>query len=800
MYVMVVFALALLSPLPFVSPFDSIVQDATAQSSMQDASSFEIIPNLVTTPLDMQNNTISSNGPRKVNIFEIGDSIYASIHPNGAYSASIVNITDINSINYVSSIGPQVTDAAYTIINGSTYALTTSNSGSFSIINMDNISNPSLVASVDYNDANYSLNGPSDIDSITIGTSTFALIASQDDRAVQIIDVTDPFNPVPASTITDNHRKATFTMSVTAVTIGSSAFVIAATLLDDGIQIINITDPYNPDSAYVITANDDGYTNLNDPSDIATVKIDSSTFALVASTSDGGVEIIDITDPYNPTPASAVNDGMDGYTALGGAVSVTTVTINSSTFALVASFIDSGVQIINITDPYNPTPASAIINGNGGYEKLSGARSIDAVTIGSSTFALVAAIGGGIEPIKLELEFISVSCINPVSSYNVIIMDHSSTILNGTAGNDIIYGTEGNDIIDGLGGNDCIYGNGGHDVINGGYGHDMIYGGDDDDTIHGGFGHDIIKGGYGRDTIDGQYGHDTISGEDGNDILYGGSGKDILNGNAGSDELFGGGSDDTINGDGGNDVMNGGSGHDVIAGGSGHDTLYGDGGKDTLNGNTGNDKLFGGGSHDIINGDAGNDFMSGGSGNDIITGDAGNDFVNGGSGNDIITGGNGKDTINGNAGDDELSGDGNDDTINGNDGNDTITGGSGDDTITGGNDNDVITGGSGNDVITGGDGDDTIDGEFGHDDIAGENGDDTLYGGGGNDTINGGNDNDVITGGSGHDIIAGGDGNNTIDGGYGNNTITDGPSNNTITDGPSNNTITDGPSNNTIPN
>ena len=47
MYAVVVFALALLSPLPFVSPFDSIVQDATAQSSTNvpfDVPSFEIIP------------------------------------------------------------------------------------------------------------------------------------------------------------------------------------------------------------------------------------------------------------------------------------------------------------------------------------------------------------------------------------------------------------------------------------------------------------------------------------------------------------------------------------------------------------------------------------------------------------------------------------------------------------------------------------------------------------------------------------------------------------------------------------
>ena len=33
MYAVIVFALALLSPLPFVSPFDSIVQDATAQNT-----------------------------------------------------------------------------------------------------------------------------------------------------------------------------------------------------------------------------------------------------------------------------------------------------------------------------------------------------------------------------------------------------------------------------------------------------------------------------------------------------------------------------------------------------------------------------------------------------------------------------------------------------------------------------------------------------------------------------------------------------------------------------------------------
>ena len=59
MYAVVVFALALLSPLPFVSPFDSIVQDATAQSSTNvpfDVPSFEIIHTLAISPFGVIKN------------------------------------------------------------------------------------------------------------------------------------------------------------------------------------------------------------------------------------------------------------------------------------------------------------------------------------------------------------------------------------------------------------------------------------------------------------------------------------------------------------------------------------------------------------------------------------------------------------------------------------------------------------------------------------------------------------------------------------------------------------------------
>ena len=72
----------------------------------------------------------------------------------------------------------------------------------------------------------------------------------------------------------------------------------------------------------------------------------------MASVWGDGVQIIDITDPYNPTPASAITDGVDGYTELHRAIHVTTVTIDSSTYALVAGKYDDGIQIIKIEPEY----------------------------------------------------------------------------------------------------------------------------------------------------------------------------------------------------------------------------------------------------------------------------------------------------------------------------------------------------------------------------------------------------------------------------------------------------------------
>ena len=315
-----------------------------------------------------------------------------------------------------------ITDVAYAVIDGFTYAISTSII--YDRVLIINVSNPSLPSLVTYvtNGVNYTeLKDPSDITTVTINSSTFALVASYIQDSIQIIDITDPSNPIPASALTDGRDGFTEldgSISVTTVTIGPSTFALVASIWDNGVQIIDITDPYNPIPASAITNGVGDYTELLYPYSVTTVKIDTSTFALAAAIGGDGVQIIDITDPYNPILASVVIDGANGFTELTTSIFVTTVKIGTSTYALVAAVIDSSVQIIDITDPYHPTPASAITDGEDGFTELNGAHDITIVKIGPSTFAIVSAIAeDGLQIIKLEQEYISAYTSNQNPKY-----------------------------------------------------------------------------------------------------------------------------------------------------------------------------------------------------------------------------------------------------------------------------------------------------------------------------------------------------------------------------------------------
>ena len=96
------------------------------------------------------------------------------------------------------------------------------------------------------------------------------------------------------------------------------------------------------------------YPELYGAQDITTVVIGENTYALVASVLDDGVQIIDISNPASPSAVASVSDG-ETYSELWGASGITTVVIGENTYALVAAASDDGVQIIDISDPAVPS-------------------------------------------------------------------------------------------------------------------------------------------------------------------------------------------------------------------------------------------------------------------------------------------------------------------------------------------------------------------------------------------------------------------------------------------------------------
>ena len=232
------------------------------------------------------------------------------------------------------------------------------------------------------------LEGPKGITAVTIGSSTYALAASYSDNGVQIMDITDPFNPVPIAAVTDGadgFEELEGARDITTVTIGSSTYAIVTASADHGIQIINITDPSNPTPASHISSIPG--IHFNDPREVTTVTIGSSTYALVAA-SGSGVHIIDITDPSSPVSVAYVSDAGTGFDALGNSRGITTTTIGSSTYAIVAAF-EGAVQIMDITDPSAPTPVGSVHDSQD--TMLRGAIAVTTFTSGSSMYALVAA-------------------------------------------------------------------------------------------------------------------------------------------------------------------------------------------------------------------------------------------------------------------------------------------------------------------------------------------------------------------------------------------------------------------------
>ena len=243
------------------------------------------------------------------------------------------------------------------------------------------------------------LDGAVAVDVFGAGNRTYAVVAAARDDGIQIVDVTDPAAPVGAGSVMDDASTILDgAYDVAIFGVGNRTYAVVAAVVDDGIQIVDVTDPAAPVGAGSIT--DDAGTALDGASAVDTFGVGGRTYAVVASYREG-IQIINVTDPSNPAATAAIFDD-DHTILLDNTRGVDTFRVGGSTYAVATSRNDDGLEVVNVTDPASPVPVARIRDGGSAATLLEGARGVDAFVAGGRTYAAVAALDdNGIQVVEI---------------------------------------------------------------------------------------------------------------------------------------------------------------------------------------------------------------------------------------------------------------------------------------------------------------------------------------------------------------------------------------------------------------
>ena len=251
------------------------------------------------------------------------------------------------------------------------------------------------------------LNGAISIATATIDERHYALVVSRHDDGVQIIDITEPANPISVAAITDGttYEALNEAQSIATTKIDSNYYALVGSA--DGLQIINISDPINITASYYSLL-------VTNPTSIATAKIGSGHYALAASSASNAVEMINMTNPESPT-SILLRDGLK-YD-FDSPTDVTTIQIDSNHYAMVSAFhtyedptipgtaVTGNVQIINMTNPANLTVVTNVVESET-IPGLAGVASITTTEINRKHYIL------GVTIVFSEVQIIDITDLN----------------------------------------------------------------------------------------------------------------------------------------------------------------------------------------------------------------------------------------------------------------------------------------------------------------------------------------------------------------------------------------------------
>ena len=222
--------------------------------------------------------------------------------------------------------------------------------------------------------------GPSSSTQINLAGSvgTFAVVASSDDNGLQIINITDPYSPLPVSAMADG-------LSVAPSCAGRDPPSYCTQSVPAGDQVVR---PLDCDQALQALRNPDAFVPLtpgasrNDVLTQAQNDLDSC----LENIQEQSLNILraQLTDtPVGEAPTLV--DSLLNFSfvnELEGVRAVDLATINGHTFVVAASYTDDGLQILRITDPRAPVKY-------GSLDGILGANDLSVFSTGNRHYAIV---------------------------------------------------------------------------------------------------------------------------------------------------------------------------------------------------------------------------------------------------------------------------------------------------------------------------------------------------------------------------------------------------------------------------
>ncbi len=252
------------------------------------------------------------------NVTVIGTTAYvAEGNHEGFRGLQVLDVSDPSSPTVIGSVGAPDPYYAYAVTVSGTTAYLTCEEGGLQLIDVDPLS-PTFLTIIDSVDLYY----PGGV--TVIGGIAYVADSSE---GLKIIDV-DPSSP-GYLTIIDSVDMPGYAAKVTVV--DTIAYVASS---GGGLHIIDV-DPSSPTYLTIIETVDTGGFTI----DVTA----SGSYAYALDSYGGGFQIIDISDPENPSVVGILDIGYFGY-----AVAV------EGTTAYVANRL-SGLQIIDVSDPFSPT-------------------------------------------------------------------------------------------------------------------------------------------------------------------------------------------------------------------------------------------------------------------------------------------------------------------------------------------------------------------------------------------------------------------------------------------------------------